>query len=159
MAEWPGEKLETILIVDDDNDVLNFVVAVLKMADFNVLRAKGGESALKTASEYAGRIDLLLTDLKMPKMSGPDLAEMVKRTRPEIRVMFMSGLANGDLPVLNYGWEFIGKPFVPGKLIEMINVVLHTPERSQATTIQPEQRQSVAIEATSMLVQHTLIPG
>src|ERR1700722_7435210 len=140
MAELPGAKLETILIVDDDSDVLNFVVAVLKMANFNVLKANGGESALNTAAEYAGRIDLLLSDLKMPKMSGPDLAEMVKRTRPDIRVMFMSGVASGDLPVLNYGWEFIGKPFVPSKLVEMINVALHTPDKAQGRTIQHEQR-------------------
>jgi two-component system cell cycle sensor histidine kinase/response regulator CckA len=127
----PGEKLETILVVDDDDVVLDFVVQVLKMAQFVVLQATGGTEAIKVAAEYAGKIDLLLSDVRMPEISGPDLAEAIKKSRPDLQVMFMSGFARGDLLMLNYGWAFIGKPFVPIKLIEMIYVVLHAPDNTR----------------------------
>jgi DNA-binding NtrC family response regulator len=78
-----------------------------------------------------GRIDLLLSDLDMPLMSGPDLGEALKKTRPDLHVMLMSGGSNGNLLVLNYGWAFIQKPFVAAKLVQMVTNVLHSPDRSQ----------------------------
>jgi DNA-binding NtrC family response regulator len=67
----------------------------------------------------------------MPLLSGPDLAEILKKARPDIRVMLMSGEAKGSLLVLNYGWAFIQKPFVRAKLVQMVTDVLHSPNRSQ----------------------------
>jgi DNA-binding NtrC family response regulator len=67
----------------------------------------------------------------MPGMTGPELGETLKKVRPDMHVMLMSGFPGGDLLVLNYGWAFIQKPFVPKKLVEMINSVLHMPSRSQ----------------------------
>jgi two-component system, cell cycle sensor histidine kinase and response regulator CckA len=128
-----GAKLETILVVDDTDLVLNTVVAILESANFLVLRANSGPAALKLAANYAGRIDLLLSDVQMPEMSGPDLGVALKRDRPDLRVMLMSGLSGGDLLVLNYGWAFVEKPFLPRKLIKMINVVLHTADKSQGS--------------------------
>jgi DNA-binding NtrC family response regulator len=64
-------------------------------------------------------------------MSGADLGEAMKKTRRDLRVMLMSGGAKGSLLVLNYGWAFIQKPFVPVKLVQMITEVLHSPNRSQ----------------------------
>ena len=122
MAESLGEKLETILVVDDTDFVREVLVAILKYANFAVLQANNGPNALKLAANYAGRIDLLLTEVKMPEMSGPYLAETLKQSRPDIHVMFIGG----DLLVFDYGWAFIQKPFKPVKLLEMINVVLHT---------------------------------
>ena len=133
VAGLPGEKLETILVVDDIEAVLHLCVSILKRANFVVLEATSGDDAIKLAAEYDGKIDLLLSDVKMPGMSGPDLGETLKKVRPDMHVMFMSGYAGGDLLVLNYGWAFIEKPFVPTKLVEMINVVLHTPDKSQGT--------------------------
>ena len=133
MAELLVEKLETILVVDDTDIVRKVVVAILKTANFLVLQANSGLDALKLAANYPGRIDLLLSDVQMPGMSGPDLGTTLKRSRPNIQVMFMSGFTGGNLLVLNYGWAFIQKPFVPVKLLEMINIVLHTADRSQAS--------------------------
>ena len=76
---------------------------------------------------------MLLSDVQMPGMTGPDLGEALKKSRSDMRVMFMSGFSGGDLLVLNYGWAFIQKPFVPVKLLEMIDVVLHTPDKSQGS--------------------------
>jgi hypothetical protein len=64
-------------------------------------------------------------------MSGPDLGEALKKARPDMHVMLMSGGANGNLLVLNYGWAFSQKPFVRVKLLRMITDVLHSPNRSQ----------------------------
>ena len=74
---------------------------------------------------------MLLSDVDMPEMSGPDLGEELKKTRPDMHVMLMSGGANGNLLVLNYGWAFIQKPFVAAKLVRMVAEVLHSRDRSQ----------------------------
>jgi two-component system cell cycle sensor histidine kinase/response regulator CckA len=123
--------MNTVLVVDDDRVILNMVATVLEKADLHVLRADSGALALKLASEYDGAIDLLLSDVRMPEMSGPSLGDVLKKIRPGMRVMFMSGYSGGDLLVLNYGWAFIEKPFIPNKLVDMVNSVLHTPDRSQ----------------------------
>ena len=71
-------------------------------------------------------------------MSGPDLGEALKKSRPDIHVMLMSGGAKGNLLVLNYGWAFIQKPFVPVKLVQMVTDVLHS---RSVTTRRPGIRQ------------------
>jgi DNA-binding NtrC family response regulator len=131
MSESLQGTLETILVVDDNELVLEVVVAILKSENFRVLSADGGRAALKLAAETTGMIDLLLSDVEMPEMSGPDLGEALKKIRPDIHVMLMSGWSTGSLLVLNYGWAYIQKPFVQVKLVQMINEVLHAPNRSQ----------------------------
>jgi two-component system cell cycle sensor histidine kinase/response regulator CckA len=133
MSEPFGEKLETILVVDDTDLVLKVIVGILKNANFVVLQATSGPTAIKLSGDYDGKIDLLLSDVKMPEMSGPDLGAILKKTRPEMHVMFMSGFHGGDLLVLNYGWAYIDKPFVSMKLLEMVNRVLHAPDKSQGS--------------------------
>jgi DNA-binding NtrC family response regulator len=123
--------LETILVVDDDAKVLKIVAAILKRANFRVLLANSGPDALKVAKKTDGKIDLLLSGVDMPQMSGPDLGERLKKTRLDLHVMLMSGGANGNLLVLNYGWAFIQKPFVAVKLVQMVTDVLHSRDRSQ----------------------------
>jgi DNA-binding NtrC family response regulator len=124
---------ETILVVDDNRLVLDVVVNVLLRAGFQVLSADGGPAAIVAARAVTGNIDLLLTDIDMPEMSGPDLGQALKRERPDLHVMLMSGGLSGNLLVLNYGWAFIRKPFVPTRLVEMIRDVLHSKDRSQAS--------------------------
>lgn len=111
--------------------VLDLVVMILLDANFRVLSARSGLEAIAVAERYQGTIDLLLSDVKMPGMSGPDVGSAIKRSRPDIRVMFMSGFAGGDMLVLNYGWAYIQKPFVPETLVEMVRVVLDSPNKSQ----------------------------
>ncbi len=131
MIEILSGKLETILVVDDNEALCKVVVAHLEQAHFHVLSANNGVNAIELAKQTTGRIDLLLSDVDMPLLSGPDLGQKLKETRPDLRVMLMSGGANGSLLVLNYGWAFIEKPFVAKKLVEMVNNVLHSPDRSQ----------------------------
>jgi two-component system, cell cycle sensor histidine kinase and response regulator CckA len=128
MSKGPAE---TILVVDDNETLLLVVVRILEAADFRVYSAASGPLALKLASETPETIDLLLSDVEMPEMSGPALGEALKAARPNIHVMLMSGAANGNLLVLNYGWAYVQKPFVPVKLVQMVNDVLHSKNRSQ----------------------------
>ncbi len=132
MPDTPTATLETILVVDDNASVLKIVVGLLRHAHFRVLSACDGADAIQLAAKTEGRIDLLLSDVDMPEMSGPDLGLFLKKTRPDLHVMLMSGGENGNLLVLNYGWAFIQKPFVAAKLVQMIVNVLHSPDRSQA---------------------------
>jgi DNA-binding NtrC family response regulator len=125
------KKLETILVVDDNEQVLKVVVQILKLAKFQVLSAGNGTDAIRLAKETKGKIDMLLSDLDMPLLSGPDLGETLKKARPDMHVMLMSGGAKGSLLVLNYGWAFIQKPFIPTKLVQMVTDVLHSRNRSQ----------------------------
>jgi len=104
---------------------------ILEAEGFRVYSAASGPSALKLASETTDIIDLLLSDVEMPDMSGPDLGQALKATRPRIHVMLMSGGPNGNLLVLNYGWAYVQKPFVPVKLVQMVREVLHSKDRSQ----------------------------
>ena len=135
---------ETILVVDDDELVLKVVVAILKEARFRVLSACNGSKAIHLAGKHHGVIDLLLSDVDMPAMSGPDLGEALKVTRPDMHVMLMSGGDNGNLLVLNYGWAYIQKPFVRTKLVEMVTHVLNSPNRSQPGGQEFDSRKDVA---------------
>jgi two-component system cell cycle sensor histidine kinase/response regulator CckA len=132
MTPSPEGTLETILVVDDNPQLLRMVVQIFEAQNFRVLSAIDGPSALKLADETTETIDLLLSDVDMPGMSGPDLGEALKKARPHMHVMLMSGGVSGALLVLNYGWAFIQKPFIGKKLVQMVNEVLHSKNRSQA---------------------------
>jgi DNA-binding NtrC family response regulator len=131
MSDSLKGTLETILVVDDDEFVRESVIAILTNANFRVLSADCGANAVKVAKESEFIIDLLLSDVNMVGMSGPDLGEILKKARPSLHVMLMSGGADGTLLVLNYGWAFIQKAFVSTKLVQMVIDVLHSPNRSQ----------------------------
>ena len=103
---------KTILVVEDTALVLNTVRIILENANFTVLAAASADEAMRLA-ESAKTIHLLLSDVMMPDMFGPDLALKLKDGRPEMRVILMSGYPGGGMLVLNHGWYFIQKPFVP----------------------------------------------
>jgi DNA-binding NtrC family response regulator len=123
--------LETILVVDNDEAVLKNVVTLLDDANVRVFSAANGGDAIKLAEGTEGEIHLLISAVDLPQMSGPDLGNALKKTRPDIHVMLMSGQENGNLLVLNYGWAYIQKHVVAAKLVQMVTAVLHSPDRSQ----------------------------
>jgi two-component system cell cycle sensor histidine kinase/response regulator CckA len=133
MSLLPLIAPETILVVDDTPLVLSGVSLVLKNAGFTVLSASSPEEAIRVSLDFVGTIHLLLTDVMMPGMSGPDLAKKLVEQRAKLRVMLMTGYDGGDLLILNYGWHLITKPFVPTLLREKVNAILHSPNRSQGT--------------------------
>ena len=105
---------------------------ILERAKFTVLAAASAREAMRLAAS-AKTIHMLLSDVMMPDMSGPDLALKLKEMRPEMRVILMSGYPGGGMLVLNYGWYFIQKPFVALQLVAKINEALNEKMREQGT--------------------------
>ena len=105
---------ETILIAEDEDRVRSLAVAVLTQQGYTVIEACNGEDALALAKEYEGEIQLLLTDLIMPKMGGKDLADEMRRTRPHLKVVLCSGYTGDTVMqqgVLDASIPFLQKPF------------------------------------------------
>lgn len=130
------QSLETVLVVHDTAIELKSVVSHLESANFHVLEADSAAGAIKLANAYSGRIDLLLADLEMQAMSGPMLSEELKKTRPDLHVMFVCGSSRGDLLVLHYGWTFrtfIENTSLPTRFIEVVNSAIHSSPNSLAS--------------------------
>jgi len=127
------KSLETILVVEDNPVVLKPVVMMLEHAGFHVLSASGAQEAMQIESEFAEKIHLLLSDVMMPGMPGPDLAKQLQRRRPQMRVVLMSGFTDGAVLLLNHGWHFIAKPFQANALLNRVNDALHSQTRAQET--------------------------
>jgi len=109
---------KTILVVDDDPDVLNLVSVALE-DDYHILRANSGREAVEKSNDSQSEIHLLLSDFQMPGMTGVELAIKITAQRPTIKVLLMSGFTGGML-VLNEGWHFLPKPFIPSQLRALI---------------------------------------
>lgn len=124
---------QTILVVEDHPLLLKLVKGILEDAHFTVLTASSAKKAIRVEAEFQGTINLLLSDVMMPGMSGPDLAKILKKQRPKMRIILMSAYPDGALLVLNYGWHFIQKPFMPQALLGRINHVLLSKTREQGT--------------------------
>jgi PAS domain S-box-containing protein len=118
---------ETILVVEDDPSVRGLVQEALRLNGYEVLVARHGIEALLTGAKHLGPIHLLLTDVAMPQMSGPEVAEKLTVVRPEIKVLYMSGYP--DHPVFEQGGvkrdtAFLQKPFTPNLLTQKVREVL-----------------------------------
>ncbi len=111
----------TILVTDDECDIRVFVRLVLKAAGYIVLEAADGLEALDLASRHGGPIDLLLTDVRMPGLEGPELCRCIRKSHPEARYLIMSGYAE---PVVDPGIVFMAKPFTPAQLLDQVRRVL-----------------------------------
>jgi CheY-like chemotaxis protein len=124
----PGTEVTgTILLVEDDASVRAIVGDVLRWQGYTVLEADGGATALAIAESHAGSIDLLVTDVGMPAMTGPELAEHVLAHLPGLKVLFLSGYpaagmtAHGLLPP---GRPLLEKPFNAHVLLTTVRHLL-----------------------------------
>jgi CheY-like chemotaxis protein len=117
---------QTILAVDDEADLLEAVRRVLSRRGHTVLTASGLPEALEVCRRYRGRIDLLLTDVRMPGGTGTDLADEAVRLRPDLAVLYMSGLydAADEEPDAQRG--MVSKPFTPASLADAVDSALST---------------------------------
>jgi len=127
-----SELPQTVLLVEDDPEIRTFVQHILEKGGVTVLVAADAAAALQIESQFSRPIHLLLSDVMMPGISGPELAKKLKQQRPEMRVMLMSSYSEGML-VLNYGWYFLQKPFLSEALMGKVNDVLHSEARDQGT--------------------------
>ena len=118
---------ETVLLVEDEDMVRNLASELLKENGYTVLEASGGEEAMRLCRKHKDAIDLLITDVVMPKMSGTNVANHVQMVHPETRVLFMSGYT--DEAIVHHGIvdsniAFIQKPFSETVLMQKIREVL-----------------------------------
>jgi PAS domain S-box-containing protein len=125
-ADPPGGR-EVVLVVEDEGEVREFTRCLLGRLGYRVLAAGGGAEALRVAEEHTGPIDLLVTDVVMPQMSGRQVAEALRRRRPGLRVLYVSGHTN-DARV-RHGVEeaevaFLQKPFSEADLAAKVRQVL-----------------------------------
>ncbi len=122
----PGN--ETVMIVDDSASIRQLIVEILRSLGYKCLQAESGKDAIDALNEYSGEVHLLLTDVVMPGMSGRDLARIIGKERPEMKVIFMSGYTENIIVhhgVLEQGINYIAKPITPSALTEKIRRVLH----------------------------------
>ncbi|MEZ4337850.1 MAG: ATP-binding protein [Sandaracinaceae bacterium] len=129
----PATGTETVLLVEDEDAVRAAAERILRSAGFTVLSAGDGPEAIELASRYDGKIDLLLTDVVIPTMSGRELADRLTEALPGLKVLFTSGYTDHaivDQGVLEQGTNFIGKPFAAVDLTQRVRAVLDGDERA-----------------------------
>jgi CheY-like chemotaxis protein len=122
----PGGK-ETILVVEDAPAVRAIIRQVLTRLGYQVLEAHDGESAIALSAKHRGSIDLLLTDVIMPRMGGRVLADQISKQRPGMRVLYVSGYTDDAIVrhgVLEPGVNYLEKPFTPDTLAKKVRGVL-----------------------------------
>jgi signal transduction histidine kinase/ActR/RegA family two-component response regulator len=119
----PGE---VVLVVEDDPEVLVVSARALRDAGYMVLQAQNGREALEAVERHAGRVDLVLADVAMPGVDGRELAELLRRSYPDVAVLLMSGRAGdaADAGLGSGGEMFLQKPFSPDELADRVRALL-----------------------------------
>ena len=128
--ETPRRGSETVLLVEDEAPLRELTREFLTRSGYTVIEAGDGEDGLRASRDYPGRIDLMITDVVMPKMSGPVLAASLAAERPAMKVLFVSGYAENT--VLRHGSidvtaRFLAKPFDLTSLARKVRQVLEEP--------------------------------
>ena len=116
----PEKQNQTILVADDEPFVRDVVGTVLQEAGYDVLLADGAHTAIALWEQHHPRVALLLTDVRMPKMDGLELADRILEREPRIRVLFMSG---GDWSACR-GFGCVAKPFTRAELVGKVAAAL-----------------------------------
>jgi two-component system cell cycle sensor histidine kinase/response regulator CckA len=132
---------ETILLVEDEEQVRAIVLNALRRHGYHVMAAQHPGEAIVLCEAHSGKIDLLLTDVVMPHMSGPQLAKRLTALRPEMRVLCMSGYTDDSVVrhgALEPGVAFIQKPVTPALLARKVREVLDADPQSERAEPVPE---------------------
>ncbi len=127
-----GSGTETVLLVEDEDGVRRLLQYVLNKRGYKVLEAASGEDALEVFEKHSAEIDLVLTDIVMPKMNGRELADRLREIRPELKVVYMSGYTDDVLVrtgALGPGMSFLQKPLRPDVLAAKVREALDSPSR------------------------------
>jgi PAS domain S-box-containing protein len=132
-AEWTPRGSGTLLIVEDEDALRESICEFLVSMGYTVLSAKSGQRALTTAQEFSERIDLMVTDVVMPKMGGRELAQAMTQIRPELKTLYMSGYTDDAVVrhgVQEAGVAFLQKPFSLATLARRVREMLHSPQHA-----------------------------
>lgn len=125
---------ETILLVEDEASIRKAVRQALQRSGYRILEAPNPGEALLISEQHTGLIHLMLTDVVMPRMSGPDLAERLHPWHPEMKVLYMSGHSEENIlqgEILPPGAAFLRKPFTIRGLLEQVRRALETPKAAE----------------------------
>ncbi|MFL6595166.1 MAG: response regulator, partial [Chthoniobacterales bacterium] len=138
MAPRPDgtQHFETVLVAEDEEIVRDLICDVLEEQGYEIICARDGVEALQMASEFDGPIHLLVSDVIMPQINGPELAAQLTALRPDMKVLYVSGYSDndiGDHGVLDNAIELLQKPFTPQVLARKVREVIE--ERSHAKTV------------------------
>jgi CheY-like chemotaxis protein len=119
---------KTILLVEDDVSLRKLAIVILQRGGYDVIESESVDDAVRKASEYRSPIHLVLTDVVMPKMKGPEVFSKITAYHPETKVLFMSGYSDDIIArhgVLQKGIHFIQKPFTVEALLDKVDQVLN----------------------------------
>ena len=121
----PSPQTGKILIVDDNDQMCSLLADILELFDYQTLQARNGEEALHRLKE--DRFDLVITDLRMPKMSGTELLKLIKEDQPHLPVVVVSGFTPGNTQNVIIGEQadgFLNKPFTVEQIEKMLKDLL-----------------------------------
>jgi CheY-like chemotaxis protein len=118
-------KRETILLVEDEPAVRQLFAQALVRAGYCVHEARNGQEALKIFEQYGDKVDLLLTDMRMPFMGGGELASQLRAKRGNLKLLCISGYAGGN--ELEFSDDFLAKPFSREQLLAKVREILDRP--------------------------------
>ena len=124
-----------VLLVEDDDQVRSFIRMLLTNNGYTVLEASTGAEGLELAERNSAHIDLLLSDMLLPELSGYDLAQKVRELRPSIKILFMTGYVEGEIvqrSISEFGASFLDKPFQPGTLLSRVQEAIEAARNEAA---------------------------
>ncbi|HEY7585201.1 MAG TPA: response regulator, partial [Candidatus Deferrimicrobiaceae bacterium] len=127
---------ETLLVAEDDGLVRDLLRTILSGAGYTVLEARDGVEGWEIARRHKGQIQMLVTDVVMPRMGGRELANLFANHRTGAKVLFLSGYTDDAIVrhgVLEAGVEFLQKPFRPADLVRRIRTILNDGDRENPT--------------------------
>lgn len=124
----PNAGSETVLLVEDQDEVRRMLVSMLAGLGYTVIAASGGAEAMEALRAHPGPVDVLVTDVVMSDCRGPELAELIARERPGIKTLFISGYAETDAMGRLSSAPYLQKPFTADQLAQCIRRLLAPPE-------------------------------
>jgi two-component system, cell cycle sensor histidine kinase and response regulator CckA len=127
-AEPPPGGSGCVLLVEDEEGVRRLIATTLEQHGYRVLAAPDGKEALRMFEQCGHRIDLLISDVVMPRMRGPELAVHLRRHQPEMHILFISGYTDPSITnqLLSAGSHFLQKPFASDALMRAVSEALRS---------------------------------